>query len=368
MHVLITADTVGGVWTYARELVTGLVRHGVRVTLVGFGQIPAPDQVAWLEALEGVDFRPTGFRLEWMQDAEQEFELSTEYLLSVVRETRPDVIHLNQYGYGSMPVSMPKLVVAHSDVVSWWVAVNGEPPTETKWSCWYRDTVRRGLLGAAAVVAPSQWMLDAVCLHYGSPANGRVIYNGRTPVLFLPDVSKEGYAVSAGRLWDGGKQVSLLTRMNPPLPVHIAGSDEHPDSSLRGSSRPSPNSRIQFHGRLTEAQMRQLYSRAANYSGTSQYEPFGLAPLEAALSRCALVLNDIPSFRELWGDQACYFHHNDAQSLADVLAWLARDRQSCITYGNLAYQHARQRFTADRMAGEYLGLYHSLVCTEVEAA
>ncbi len=33
MHILVTADTLGGVWTYTRELVTGLVRHGERVTL-----------------------------------------------------------------------------------------------------------------------------------------------------------------------------------------------------------------------------------------------------------------------------------------------------------------------------------------------
>jgi len=37
------------------------------------------------------------------------------------------------------------------------------------------------------------------------------------------------------------------------------------------------------------------------------YEPFGLAPLEAALSRCAIVANDIPSLREVWGSAAMYF-------------------------------------------------------------
>ena len=40
MHVLVTADTVGGVWTYTRELVTGLATRGIHVTLVSFGGIP----------------------------------------------------------------------------------------------------------------------------------------------------------------------------------------------------------------------------------------------------------------------------------------------------------------------------------------
>ena len=41
MHVLITADTVGGVWTYTRELACGLLHRGHRVTLVSFGRIPS---------------------------------------------------------------------------------------------------------------------------------------------------------------------------------------------------------------------------------------------------------------------------------------------------------------------------------------
>ena len=61
MHVLVTADTVGGVWTYARELVTGLVRRGVRVTLVSFGDIPNRAQMAWLKACGTSTSAPRAF-------------------------------------------------------------------------------------------------------------------------------------------------------------------------------------------------------------------------------------------------------------------------------------------------------------------
>src|SRR5216117_1652909 len=52
-------------------------------------------------------------------------------------------------------------------------------------------------------------------------------------------------------------------------------------------------------------------------------EPFGLAPLEAAFSRCALITNELPVFHELWGDAACYFRHNDPQDLEYVLGELS---------------------------------------------
>src|SRR5512140_2704920 len=160
MHVLVTADTVGGVWTYTRELVTGLVRRGVRVTLVSVGEIPSPQQTLWMDGLRGLDFRPTAFRLEWMQEAEEDLAASTEYLASVVSEVKPDLLHLNQYCYGALAVDLPRIVVAHSDVTSWWFAVHGEEPRDTAWYRWYRDTLMSGIAGASMVVAPSKWMLQ----------------------------------------------------------------------------------------------------------------------------------------------------------------------------------------------------------------
>ena len=68
MHVLVTADTMSGSWAYTRELVTGLVTRNLRVTLVTFGEIPLPDQTAWMDLLHGLDYRPTAFRLECAQN------------------------------------------------------------------------------------------------------------------------------------------------------------------------------------------------------------------------------------------------------------------------------------------------------------
>jgi glycosyltransferase involved in cell wall biosynthesis len=362
MHVLVTADTVGGVWTYTRELVTGLVRRGVRVTLVSFGEIPTAQQTEWMEGLRGLDFRPTAFRLEWMQEAEQDLETSSDFLLSVVREVKPDLLHLNQYGYGALPVDTPRIVVAHSDVVSWWVSVHGKEPRETRWLRWYRYTVTRGLSGATAVVAPSRWMLDAVCAYHTRPLQAAVVYNGRNPGLFNPHATKDDLAVCVGRLWDAAKQVTLLSERDQKIPVCIAGSDKHPDEVLRGARPAFPaRRRVQFRGLQSEAHLSQLFSRASIYVATPRYEPFGLAPLEAAFSRCAIVANDIPSFHEIWGETGCYFRYNDAGDLARTLERLNADRELRLTYANLSYHRARQRYTAERMVDDYMNLYQSLV-------
>ena len=119
MHILMTADTVGGVWTYTRELVSGLIDRGHRVTLISLGKFPNAGQVRWMQNLPRLDFRPTDFRLEWMQDSERDIETSTEYLRGLVTELQPDVLHLNQYCYGALTCEVPRVVVAHSVVVRW---------------------------------------------------------------------------------------------------------------------------------------------------------------------------------------------------------------------------------------------------------
>ncbi|HLH08656.1 MAG TPA: glycosyltransferase family 4 protein [Terriglobales bacterium] len=368
MHVLVTADTVGGVWTYTKELVTGLAQRGVRVTLVSFGEIPKPGEIEWLVSMRSIDFYPTAFRLEWMQDAERDLRLSSEYLLRIVSESKPDLLHLSQYAYGALAVDIPKLVIAHSDVVSWWVAVHGREPERSAWIDSYRDTVERGLSEADTVVAPSRWMMNALQAHYGKLKVTRVIYNGRNPVLFNPHCSKEELVLGAGRVWDPGKQVRMLEAVNSPWPIVVAGPNESPDQAAGQHASATKYGGIDIRGTQTAVQLQQLYARASMFVGTSRYEPFGLAPLEAAFSRCVLVLNDIPSFREIWGESACYFRANDATELERTLISLAEDRQLRLTYSNLAYRRAKSFYTANRMVDQYMQLYSTLITEKVAAA
>ena len=61
-------------------------------------------------------------------------------------------------------------------------------------------------------------------------------------------------------------------------------------------------------------------ARAAIYALPARYEPFGLTALEAGLSGCALVLGDIPSLREVWGETACFVPPDDRDAVIEVLA------------------------------------------------
>jgi glycogen synthase len=372
VHVLVTADTMSGAWTYSRELVTGLVTRGVRVTLVSFGEIPLPEQTAWMDHLHGLEYRPTAFRLEWMQEAEQDLPESTAFLTALIHELRPDVLHLNQFCYGSLEVDVPRVIMAHGDLLSWNEAVQERKPRSAHPTKWYHETVIRGIEGADAVVAPSSWMLDQVCACYLRPQRGVVIYPGRNPIFFNPYVTKEDSVLAVGRLVDAGKQVSLLTQHVHPVPVCIVGAEHTvpvPRIPIRADVRiATDETSVAIRGPQTEAQLRALYSRAAIYAATARYEPLGMPALEAAFSRCAIVANDIPGYREIWGDAALYFRTNDAASLAENIRRLNEDRPMRRAFAELAYARARERFTTKRMIEQYLQLYRSLVSIGTAAA
>jgi len=366
MRILVTADTVGGVWTYARELVNRLVGKGFDVVLVSFGNIPSSEQIQWMDGLPRIDYRPTAFKLEWMQDSEDDLRASAEYLQAVIDKTIPDLLHLNQFYYGALECPVPRLVVAHSDVVSWWVAVHGCEPPDSAWMRWYRAIVQRGITNATAVVAPSQWMLDQISRYFAPAKQAAVIYNGRTPSLFHSDHIKENLITTVGRLWDPGKNAALLLQGKMPWPVCIVGSDTQPESEARTAERYKSAPGAQFLPQQSEEELSELLGRTAIYAAVSRYEPFGLAPLEAALSGCAVVASDIESLREIWGNAAVFFRNNDPESLRNALTRLTEDPVFRQIFANRACDHARRWFSAERMVEQYANLYRKLLAEKTD--
>ncbi|MBV9180519.1 MAG: glycosyltransferase family 4 protein [Acidobacteria bacterium] len=351
---------------------SGLITRGLRVTLVSFGQIPLPQQIGWMDHLHGLSFHPTAFRLDWMEEGQNDFYDASAYLCSLVKEVKPDLFHGNHLCYGALPVTIPRIVVAHGDLITWWKAVHGQEPQNTPWLRWYRQAISRGLAEASAVVAPSEWMLNSIRSCYAGGARELVIHHGRNPIFFNPYVAKENSVLAIGRLLDPARQVNLLTMDRYPVPVCIVGEDAHEqgrrvpvraDVQFRDGS-----SGVALRGAQTEAQLRLLYSKAAIYAGTSRYEPGGLPILEAALSRCALVLNDIPAFREIWGNAALYFRTNESSSLAEVVGLVSSDEQLRRNFANRAFQRARESFNTHRMTDSYIQLYANILARRVFAA
>src|SRR5688500_2824741 len=99
MKLLLTTDTVGGVWTYAIELARALLPHGVEVALATMGAPLRPDQRWQADSLANVTVHESTFKLEWMPDPWDDVGRAGEWLLELESQFRPDVVHLNGYAH-----------------------------------------------------------------------------------------------------------------------------------------------------------------------------------------------------------------------------------------------------------------------------
>jgi len=359
MRILLTTDTIGGVWTFTKELTTELLQRGHAVALVSLGREPSHEQQAWCAAqnmAHGSSFQFTASNapLEWMEKNESVFTQGAGVLLRVAKQFRPDLLHSSQFCFGALSLDIPKLVTAHTDVLSWADACRPRGLERSRWLHQYRSLVTQGLQACDAIASPTRWMAMELARHYDDLPPSYLIRNGRSlepPESRLRTVQ----AVTVGPLWDEAKNIEMLRTVNSPIPIYVAG-----ERRCGSSMAPRQMGRAILLGSLPQSTLLTLFAHSSIYIATSIYEPFGIAPLEAALCGCAVVANDIASLREVWGDHALYF--DGPRSLSMLLQQLNRDE------GQLA--QARQRslaraheLTARRMADGYEAVYGELLAS-----
>ncbi|WP_244635959.1 glycosyltransferase family 4 protein [Chthonobacter albigriseus] len=317
-RILMTADAVGGVWRWAVDAAAGLNDRGIEVVLACLGPAPDGRHLADVRALSATSLIHVDEPLDWMAADEADLDGLAGRLPELVEALDIDLVHLNVPSQAvGLSLPCPVVVVAHSCVATWFRAVRGtEPPVA--WA-WQADRTRRGLLAADAVIAPSRSHAAAVEDVYGPLTNLRAVPNAvRWDVA---PAEKRDFVFAAARWWDEGKNGRVLDRAAAlsPWPVVMAGSLVSPAGTATVLNH------AEAPGELPAAEVRSLMARAGIFVAPSVYEPFGLAPMEAAQAGCALVCADIPTFREIWDGAAIFADPHDPGRFAGAIARLAAD-------------------------------------------
>jgi phosphatidyl-myo-inositol alpha-mannosyltransferase len=348
-RILITTDTVGGVWRYSLDLANGFAQRGACVTLVTLGPLPNGTQRAEANAIPGLRLFCTDLPLDWLADDPAQLAAAARMLAGMAGRVRADSVHLHTpalVGQASWP--SPVVAMAHSCVGTWWSAVRGGAmPADLAWRA---AAVEHGIARANAVIAPSRSFAAALRAQYGCLQPIQPVLNGRRRLPGKANVKQR--VLTAGRLWDAGKNTAVIDAAAAHLdvPLFAAG----PTSGPNGASASFRS--LKLLGTLDERAMADQFAGAAVFVSMARYEPFGLAVLEAAQSGCALVLSDIPTFRELWDCAALFVDPDDSAGLAAILARLVRDPARCAHLGVLARQRAAS-LTAERMVAATWGIH-----------
>lgn len=353
LRIMMTADAVGGVWTYATGLARELARRGHAVVLVTLGPTPRVNQLQAVWKIGGVSVEVTDLPLEWMEPEAAELPRALARLEAIARRVRPDVVHLNSFREAQGAFSAPVLVVTHSCVRSWWRACRGDDPAEPRWRR-YAAHVAAGLAAADAWVAPTKAFRDTITALYRPASPGQVIHNG----IDLPAGPrvKRPTVLAAGRLWDEAKNIGALAAIAPRLswPVRLAGAAQPPGDARAADFDADC---VELAGELTRARLLAEMQVAELFVAPALYEPFGLTVAEAAACGCALVLSDIASFRELWDGAALFVDPRDPDALLAALERLCRELGL-----RRRLRHAARRRAADYGLSVMAGAYEALYC------
>lgn len=344
-RILMTADTVSGVWTHALELARGLSAAGIEVMLVVIGPEPSPAQRAEAIGIPGLVLIVPGLRLAGQDRSGPWNAADRERLRGLAGAFEADIVHCNGFREAAAGFPAPVVVVAHPCVRSWWRARRGEqlPPHRQADA----TEVRSGLDAASLLIAPTAAHLREFSAAWGAQPHTRVIHNG----MDLPGADRFGRreAVLAASCVRHQARSLAATAADLPWPVWVAG--EPADGRLTGPLR--------WLGRLDRAELLRVMGEAAIFAAPAQLEPSGLSILEAAKSGCALVLSDLEGMVELWGDAARFVPPGDSEALRRTLQELADDRPTLREF-QMAARDRAQRFSRSAMVSGYLRAYRSL--------
>lgn len=358
-----TADAVGGVWQYALELAGGLCAGGDRVTLAVLGPTPSADQRRQAAQVAGLAILETGLALDWLAAGPEPVRRSAEALAALAAEIGADLVHCNAptlAACAAFPV--PIVAVAHGCVTTWWQAAKDEPLIPEY--RWHRSLTRDGLLAADVAVAPSAAHAALLQRTYQLPARPLVVHNGRrVSAPATAAVEPLDAVLTVGRLWDGVKGAALLDRVASRLavPFLAAGQVRGPHGECARLAH------LQCLGLIDGHALGALLAQRPIFVSAARFEPFGLAVLEAAAAGCAMVLSDIPTFRELWDGAALFVAADDEDGFRAAIESLRSDPARRAGLGKAAAARAAG-YTPEATTAAMLQVYAGLLGRKEVAA
>jgi glycosyltransferase involved in cell wall biosynthesis len=284
------------------------------------------------EGREFLDFPPAEFHItrSMSQSAWEQFGLPWH-----ARRVQADVIYSHaECGSAWGP---PLLLHVPEDPFVRWSGAKADSSRERVRRAYQRLAIRHGL-HHASFVATSSFVCRSQLKNRFGPHLGNisVIPLGVDTKIFHPNSSDMGresiFHLSSSEARD---MSTLMVRayakaltMAPDLPDLVIGGNlgsqhERVCSTARETG---VDQRLHLLGRISDEELRQRYASAAMCVQPSQYEGFGLQPLEALACGAPLVILPEPAVQEVVGDVAVIAREGNENSLAHCIEQLWRDK------------------------------------------
>jgi glycosyltransferase involved in cell wall biosynthesis len=244
------------------------------------------------------------------------------HLRRAVRADPPDVFFAAAYT-APLALGIPLALAVHD--VSFVAHPEWFRPTE---GARRRLITRQAARRARVVFTFSEFSKREIVERLGIPAERvRIVYHGVTARL-ASGAAREPLVLYVGSIFNRRRLPSAIaafaaaTKDIPGARFVIAGSDRtYPSVDLtEAARREGVADRVDIRSYVDESELALLYARASAFIFLSEYEGFGLTPLEALSAAVPVVVLDTPVAREVYGNAACFVDPaDDVQQAARAL-------------------------------------------------
>jgi glycosyltransferase involved in cell wall biosynthesis len=285
------------------------------------------------------------------------------HLRRAVHRDAPDVFFAGAYT-APLALGLPLAVTIHD------VSFAAHPEWFTP-----REGARRRLLtrqaarAASVIFTVSEFSKQEIVERLGAPPERvRVIPEGVTRRSGANPATREPLVLFVGSIFNRRRLPAAITAFaeatasRPDARFVIAGADRsYPPINFEALTRSAGiSSRVDLLNYVTEAELNSLYARASVFVFLSEYEGFGLTPLEALSAGVPIVVLDTAVAREVYGEAAWYVDRDDTvRGASRAIEVLLEDRQEAERL--LAHAPAvLARYSWDAAAEQTLAAIHAI--------
>jgi len=195
---------------------------------------------------------------------------------------------------------------------------------------WFKFLVPRVINASSIIVTDSVFTKNELMELLGFPEKKiHIIYPGVSEIFCLPRNTRQknesNVTILAVSTLESRKNLKNLiegfkiAELKDAKLVIVGGDNPLVFGKSGGRNNYISDPAVKFLGYVSDAQLADLYHQADVLASVSLYEGFGFSPLEALASGCRVLVSDIPSHREIFGDSAMFVNPLDSVDIARKL-------------------------------------------------
>lgn len=286
----------------------------------------------------------------------------------LIRKQKLDLMH---FPYFSVPISYrkPYVVTIHDLIINHFSTGKASTlfyPLYLFKRQAYKYVIKNAAKNARRIIVPSKATMQEIVDHFKISENKiDVIYEAADEQITKESSSLpkfEKYLLYVGNAYPHKNLKRLIKAFTkiatefPEIKLVLVGQKDYFYKRLEKENQ---SENIVFFDKASDSELASLYSKAVALVAPSLMEGFGLPILEAMSQKCLVVCSDIPSFREIAGDNVIYFNPLEENDIYKRLKEVIQNENEYKAEKiEKSFQRA-QKFSWEKAAQQTLNVYES---------